>query len=116
MNTRKVAWETVKVMVAAVIAAIVIEILHDRGIYPDRWLIEETSDALSSRTSYYLLIVAVALPILFAEHAVGWLTKSLGKHPISAPEGDDGAKFESPLKITVGDDREFEDVPKRKSL
>jgi hypothetical protein len=109
VNAREIIWETVKVVVAAVIAAIAIEILHDQGIYPDRWLIEETSDALSSRTSYYLLVVAIALPVLFAEHALSWLTKRSDKHPILAQQG---AKFESPLKIRVGDDREFEDVPK----
>ena len=112
VSARKVIWETVKVMVAAVIAAIIIEILHDKGIYPDRWLIEETSDVLSSRTSYYLLIVLIALPVLFAEHAVGLLRKRLEKRAIPGPQGGEGAQFESPLKITVGDEREFEDVPK----
>jgi hypothetical protein len=112
VSARKIIWEAVKVMVAAVIAAIVVEIFHDKGIYPDRWLIDETSDALSSRTSYYLLIVVIALPVLFAEHALGWLTKRPERHAISPPQADDGAKFESPLKIRVGDDREFEDIPK----
>ena len=59
-----------------------------------------------------MLIVVIALPILFAEHALGWLRKRPDKHAISAPQTDNGAKFESPLKIRVGDDREFEDVPK----
>jgi hypothetical protein len=33
VNARKVIWEIAKVMAAAIIAAVVIEILHDQGIF-----------------------------------------------------------------------------------
>lgn len=108
MGARKIIWEAVKVFVAAIIAAIVVESLHDKGVYPDRWLIEKTANWLSSRTSYYLLIVIIALLVLFAEHMVGWLRKR-AKH---GPQNEDVTKLDSPLKITIGDDREFEDAPK----
>jgi hypothetical protein len=112
---RRIIWEFFKVMVAAIIAAIVIEILHDDGYYPDRWLlglIVQSSGALFSPLAYLLLAILIAVPLLFAEHWIGpFLVSWWKKRSKPQDTGVPPSKL-APLQINVGEDGPFSDIPK----
>jgi hypothetical protein len=74
---------TFKGLVAAIIGATGVEVLHEFGWFPDKklaGLIMQTPTLASSTLTYALLVAVIALPLLFAEHWLGpfisgWLTR-----------------------------------------